>query len=141
METVRRAGKALVLISVAVSAFGCNRAEPLGRIRGRVTFLGAPVTEGLVVFNNAQKGIFMTAALNKDGTYVVTSAAGRGLPLGQYRVTVAPPIEEAVLGPNFEPPPVKPYPNIPDRFRDVKTSDLSLEVKEGENVLNIDMKP
>ena len=99
------------------------------------------MTEGLVVFSNAQKGVFMTAVVNKDGTYLVTSAAGPGLPLGQYRVIVTPPVDEAKLGPNFEPPPLKPYPNIPTRYRDAKTSGLSLEVIEGDNVLDVNMTP
>jgi hypothetical protein len=124
-----------------ISAHGCERPEPLGRIRGKVTFQDAPVTEGLIVFSNAKKGVFMTAALNKDGTYVVTSAAGKGLPLGHYQVMITPPIDEPKLGPNFEPPPIKPFPNIPARYRDVKTSDLALDVKEGDNVLDANMKP
>jgi hypothetical protein len=140
-ENMRRAASALYFFVAVISTAGCERAEPLGRIHGRVTFQGAPVTEGLIVFNNTQKGVFMTAPLNKDGSYVVTSAAGLGLPLGQYRVMIAPPMDEPILGPNFEPPPIKPYPNIPTRFRDVKTSNLSLEVKEGDNVLDTDMKP
>ena len=83
----------------------------------------------------------MTAVLNKDGSYVVTSAAGPGLPLGEYRVMVTPPVDEAILGPNFEPPPIKPFPNIPQRYRDVKTSGLSLDVKEGDNPFDVEMKP
>ena len=138
---MRRIGKALLLGLASLSIAGCERGEELGKIRGRVTFQGAPVTEGLVVFSNAQKGIFMTAVLNVDGSYVVTSARGRGLPLGQYRVFVTPPIDEPKLGPNFEPPPIKPFPNIPQRYRDVKTSELTLEVKQGENVFDIEMKP
>jgi hypothetical protein len=129
------------LASLIASIGGCNESEPLGRIRGRVTFQGAPVTEGLIVFNNAQKGVFMTAVLNNDGSYVVTSGTGPGLPLGEYRVMVTPPVDEAILGPNFEPPPPKPFPNIPQRYRDVNTSGLALKVAEGENVFDVDMKP
>ena len=141
MRTVRNARKILVLVLTVTVLAGCKQLEPIGRIRGRVTFQGKPVTEGLVVFSNTQKGVFMTAAIDKDRNYVVTSAAGPGIPLGQYQVTVTPPIDEPKLGPNFEPPPIKSFPNIPGRYRDVKTSDLSLEVKEGDNLFNVQMKP
>ena len=138
---MHRAAIHLLLVCLAASVSGCEQKEPLGRIQGRVTFQGAPVTEGLIVFNNAQKGVFMTAVLNTDGSYVVTSATGPGLPLGEYRVMVTPPVDEAILGPNFEPPAPKPFPNIPQRYRDVNTSGLALKVAKGENVFDVDMKP
>jgi hypothetical protein len=138
---VHRVSKSFLAIVSVTAVIGCQRGEPLGKIHGKVTFQGNPVTEGLVLFSNAQKGVYMTAALNKDGIYVVTSAAGPGIPLGNYQVTVVPPVDEPKLGPNFEPPPVKQFPNIPTKYRDAKTSHLSLEVNKGDNVFDIDMTP
>jgi hypothetical protein len=83
----------------------------------------------------------MTAPLKQDGTYVVTSAAGPGIPLGKYSVTVSPPLQEPVMGPMQQALPPKQYPNIPARYRNPKTSEQSLDVEEGENSLDVDMRP
>jgi hypothetical protein len=95
----------------------------------------------MIIFSNPKKGVYMTAPLKPDGTYVVTSAAGPGIPLGKYAVTVSPPLQEPVMGPMLQALPPKQYPNIPPRYRDPKTSELSLDVQEGENSLNVDMQP
>jgi hypothetical protein len=120
---------------------GCGSGEVRGRISGKVTFQGKPVPEGLVCFDNDDKGIHMSGDLKSDGTYEIITAKGAGLPLGKYQACVRPPVQplstEAVrrsLAP-------KEYPDIPKKYRDATTSNLSLDVKEGTNQLDIDMKP
>jgi hypothetical protein len=102
-------------------------------------FQGKPVTEGRVVFSNFQRGIHLTAELRPDGSYEVLSAKGRGLPLETYEVSVIPPPPPMVLVAS-EGPPRKQYPNIPPKYRDPKTSGVTLTVREGVNPLDIDMK-
>ena len=131
---------AMALLAVAVLA-GCGRGEVLGRITGKVTFQGQPVSEGVILFRNKQKAIYMTADLKPDGTYVVRRASGEGLPPGDYEVMIQPPLEDAPMGPALEPPKIKPYPNIPQKYRSYESSGLSVTVHEGENPFDVDMKP
>ena len=46
----------------------------LAPFRGTVTFQGKPLTEGVVIFSNPHKGIYMTAKLNAQGHYKVVMA-------------------------------------------------------------------
>ncbi|MCS7303548.1 MAG: carboxypeptidase-like regulatory domain-containing protein [Thermoguttaceae bacterium] len=120
---------------------GCGSGQKLGRVHGKVTFQGQPVSEGIVCFSNREKGIFLTAKLNPDGTYELVTAQGRGLPLGSYQVAINPPLVDAPLGPALGPPKLPSYPNIPEKYRKPETSGLTLTVQEGDNVFNVDMQP
>jgi hypothetical protein len=128
----------LVMAGLAVS--GCKPAEKLGRIGGKVTFQGKPVSEGIVLFSCIDKGVNMTAALDKEGRYEIIMAKGAGLPLGAYKVCVTPPPEFYPIG-QPAPPKPKQYPNIPEKYRNYQTSGLTVTVQDGENPFDIDMKP
>ena len=134
----------LGLISFALLGFalpGCGESEVRGRIVGKVTFQGQPVPEGRVYFSDSTRGINMGAKLKQDGSYEVLTAQGAGLPLGTYAVSVTPPPPSFGVNPN-EPPVAGPsYANIPRKYRNPKTSELTLEAGEGENRLDIDMQP
>lgn len=131
----------LAMLTIGLALSGCGDREVRGRISGKVTFQGRPVTEGLVLFSNARKGIHMTAPLKADGAYEVLTAKGAGLPLETYQVCVTPPLPQVVTGASEEPSEVKPYPNIPPRYRDPKTSGLTLTVASADNRFDIDMRP
>lgn len=128
----------LVVLVLVVS--GCKQPEKLGRIGGKVTFQGQPVSEGVVMFSCIDKGINMTANLEQDGSYEIIMAKGAGLPLGDYRVCVTPP---PVFYPIGQPAPAqpKPYPNIPSKYRNYQTSGLTVTIEDGDNPFDIDMKP
>lgn len=128
-----------VLIAFAgMVVAGCSHDEVRGKISGRVTFQGQPVSEGIVLFCNNEKGMHMTADLRPDGTYEVTTAKGAGLPTGQYQVCVCPPLVNGTTGVGPTPKP-KLYPNIPLKYRDFQTSGLTLPVKDGVNPFDIAM--
>ena len=123
-------------------ALGCSRGEELGRVSGKVTFEGEPVSSGIIIFANRAKGVYMTAALSADGNYRVVMARGVGLPLGEYQVAIGPPLPEESFGPPQRPLPKKmQFENIPVRYRKIETSPLQLEVRRGENPFNVDMIP
>jgi hypothetical protein len=131
------------LISLALLCLfltGCGSRVERGRISGKVTFQQQPVSEGLVLFSDASKGIHMMADLKSDGAYEITTAEGVGLPLGTYRVCVCPPLAVPTTerGPA---PELKVHNNIPKRYSHYETSGLTLTVKSGQNLLDIDMKP
>lgn len=143
MDTCCRSSRiGVVVLLLAVLPAGCRRGEVLGRVYGKVTFQGKPVTEGVVLFDNWEKGVHMTAELDGQGAYEVEMAKGFGLPLGQYEVSVNPPLADTPpVGPILTPPKFREFPNIPKKYRDPKTSGLVLTVKEGDNPFDIDMRP
>lgn len=129
------------LACLTLATLGCGRGEVLGKVSGQVKFQGQPVTEGVILFSNAEKGVHITADLNKDGRYVVEMAKGYGLPLGDYQVTISPPLPDT---PPVGPIPkvkVKEYPDIPPKYRRAETSGLTMTVRAGENPFDVDMQP
>lgn len=119
---------------------GCGSSgPPTGKISGTVTFEGQPVPEGEVCFSCPAQGVFINAPLARDGTYVVTTAKGAGLPTGKYQVAVTPPPPLVPVGTIDHPLPVKPYPNIPQKYRDPQTSRLELMVEQKDNQFDIQM--
>jgi hypothetical protein len=131
-----------VLVGLASLALvGCGSHADRGRIFGKITFQGQPVSEGIVLLCEASKGVNMSAAIKPDGSYEIITMEGEGLPTGTYRVSVCPPPEIPYMGPPGTQPKPKLYPNIPKKYRRYETADLSLTVKQGKNPFDIDMKP
>jgi len=113
---------------------------PLGSVQGQVTFDSAAVTEGTVQFTHTQKGYAGTGQIDQEGHYVVKSEMG-GLPIGEYKVSVMPPIVQIDGGPNTpssEGPKV--MPTIPKKYRSSETSSLIVEIHTGENTFDIAMQ-
>jgi hypothetical protein len=118
----------LLLALALCPALGCGKR--LAEVHGRVTFQGQPVSGGVsLLFANAQAGTYIVAKLDEDGRYRVEMAEGYGLPPGRYAVGVRPPD----LAPNF--------PSVPKKYRDPKTSGLTLELTSRGATFDIDMQP
>lgn len=131
----------LTLVFCFMSTAGCNRSEALGKVYGKVTFRGQPVSEGQIQFSNSQLGVYMTADIQADGTYEVICAQGAGLPPGSYQTAVMPPPHDLPLG-SFVPKPRKAsYPEIPTKYHDAATSGLTLTVTSDGNQFDVDMQP
>lgn len=127
-----------LVLTVLVTGLGCNRSSdgPIGQISGTVTYEGRPVSEGMVCFSSGANGVFINVPLQEDGTYVVIRAKGQGLPVGNYLVTVIPPPPDGPMVPGKVP---QKYPNIPQKYRNPKTSGLSFAVEEKDNRFDIQM--
>lgn len=121
------------------AALGCARGPETGTVRGKVTFKGQPVKEGLVTFLNPTEGGAAEANINPDGTYAVAS----GVVVGDYLVEIKPLVEIKDTDPGKSPPaPVeKPAPDIPKKYRQQGLTPLRVTVRRGENVLDFDMTP
>lgn len=132
-----------VLMAVAcLPGGGCQPSEVLGRVSGKVTFKGQPVSPALINFSNREKGVNILAEINADGSYRVTMAKGPGLPLGGYKVTINPPLDDVPLGPLQSPlPRNRKFENIPKRYRHLETTPLNLDIQEGENAFDVEMTP
>ena len=129
---------AVLCLSIAV---GCNRPVVVerGMVQGQVTFAGKPVTNATIRFENANGGVSLNADLGPDARYQVKTHQGAGLPPGTYQVAVVPRVEPVsgevpfvgVAPPDSTPP--QEFPDIPPKYRDVKTSGLTVTVSNGEN--------
>lgn len=131
---------AILLLVLATLSIGCSPEEELGRISGTVTHLGKPLSRGLVMFANRQKGVYMTAPIQPDGSYEVKMAKGAGLPLGDYDVAVAPPVIDHPIGPILNPPKLEDEPDFPAKYRTWDTSPLKVTIVSGENQLAIELE-
>lgn len=131
---------AFLLLGISLGVLGCGQAEVIGGVSGAVTFNGKPVRKGMIVFSNPQKGITISAPLGEGGLYKVETAKGYGIPVGTYLVTVVPPVPQVTTAWPAKPPPPATFPDIPERYRDLKTSDLTVTVTAAGVVYNVDMK-
>lgn len=124
------------LVGVLVLAVGCGEAEErLVPVRGRVTFQGQPVGEGLVQFNEAATGRGAETALGPDGTYAAT------LPAGSYVVVVIPPIIDSDPAKGPPNPTFKKVKNIPARYHSAATSGLTAGVSPASTSHDFELKP
>lgn len=122
-----------------VFAAGCgNKGPARGAVKGRVTIGDKPVTGATVFIENAPAGVGVNAPLDADGRYEVKSYQGDGLPPGTYQVAVLP---GGVMQPGEESPTAdkakftrpKLVVVIPEKYHKTATSQLSIDVKEGDN--------
>jgi len=118
---------------------GCDTGPPSGKVRGKVTFKGKPVVEGLVTFMNPKEGGAAEAYLNSDGTYAV----GNRVAVGDYQVMITPLTEMKDTDPGKTPPMKveKNVPDVPRKYRMPGSTPLTATVKQGENEFNFDMTP
>jgi hypothetical protein len=105
---------------------GPEKKEPEGaQVTGKVTYKGAELTEGTVVFH-PEEGKPFSASVRVDGRYRV-----KGLEPGKYRVTFVQPKVPSD-------PDVKPVP-VPARFANPETSGLTFAVREGLNRFDLEL--
>lgn len=131
--------KPIVVGLLLLASWGCQRREVLGKVSGNVTLDSKPVPNGMVLFANREKGVYMTAPLDAEGKYAVQMAQGFGLPLGDYQIAISPPLPQPSM-PGAPQAPTPPVTNIPARYHRFETSGLAMTVSAGENRRDIAMR-
>ena len=105
--------------------------KPTGGLVVKVTYGGEPVTEGYVSLTNSATGLGGGGEIGADGT-----ARLEGIAVGEYVVTVSPPV--VTNDPN---PDQSKYSKLPQKFRSDTTSPLKATIDEGtRDELVIDLK-
>jgi hypothetical protein len=143
LKAARQAGGLMALALTIPLAVGCGSGS--GTVNGKVTYKGQPLTMGTVTFMGTT-GNPATAPINPDGTYKAVK-----VPLGQVKVGVAVPNTPAVpRGRTMDPskfggakPPPEDGPKpvvIPTKYSSPDTSELSYDVKKGDQTIDIDLK-
>jgi hypothetical protein len=133
----------LSILAVLLSA-GCS-SDKLGQVNGIVTVDGKPLNTGSILFQNAAAGVSLNANIAEDGTFVVKTFDKNGIPPGVYQVAV----RVETFGGSETPlvgQPIKrklnPSVDVPEKYRDVKTSGLTATVNPGVNPpMKFDLKP
>jgi hypothetical protein len=151
-RTVRLAAAGLSF-AFSLAAAGCGgdpNMPKLGKVHGKVTYKGQPVTSGHITFTpilgkGGETGQTATGEINSDGTYVMTTFnTGDGAILGQHTATV-------VVRDKMNEDLTKPdatgriryelaKPVTPPKYASVETSPLKYTVKEGTNEIDIELK-
>lgn len=117
---------------------GGKDAQPTGRVSGKVTVQGQPVAKGTVTLEMKGGGAAASAAVGADGSFTVAEP----LAVGTYTVSVAPPEPSPDDAPTPGGAAIAAKTNIPQKYRSSSTSDLTAEVKAGDNPpLTLDLKP
>ena len=139
-QPTRVAARVSAAVCLTVVLVGCSSPGPAaGEVSGKITFKGAPVTEGTVTFLNSKEGGSGEGQLGPDGAY---SIVGK-LNAGEYVVVVTPPMEMKDTDPGKSPPaPVeKNVKNIPPKYRQQGATPLKFKVEPGPNTANFDLTP
>lgn len=107
---------------------------PTGNVSGTVTFDGQPVATGTVRLYSQKTGETGSGVLTEGGKFKFAEP----LPVGSYQAIVVPPQEPPPeVGKAYEP---KTYDNIPEKYRTELTTDITVEVKAGDNTITVEMK-
>ncbi|MDA1161738.1 MAG: carboxypeptidase-like regulatory domain-containing protein [Planctomycetota bacterium] len=118
-----------------------------GAVSGTVTYKTAPVPEGtVVVFMKDAGGYTATGKTDAAGNYQLLMRSAPHVLVGTYNVGVTPPLpdmglsDDEIMKRGMEGTlPEQPKSVIPERYLSAETSQLSFEVKEGENAINIEL--
>ncbi len=99
------------------------------------------MTEGVVLLSNSSTGVSAEAKDRRRRCLYDHGPKG-GLPLGEYKVTVAPPEIPTPSADGDSAPGMMPkeVDNIPQKYRSPTTTPLTTTLKEGENSFNISME-
>jgi hypothetical protein len=132
----RRPGRWVPLEACLAVAIGCGPAETGGTVQGKITFKGAPVDLGSVLFI-PRSGPTATANLEPDGTYkLLNPHKTEFIPPGKYLVVVVPGDKNKSRLP--EDPATGDMP-IPVEFTSSATSPLRADVVEGPNTIDMEL--
>ena len=122
---------------------GCGRSDGprLGQVSGTVTLNGKPVSNGVVTFMS-EEGFGASAPLNAEGNYTLRSQYGVGIPLGNYKVIVAPPSAQAqdLAAPSGQPT-AQTASEIPKKYHEFATSGFEFKIERGKQEFDLDLTP
>lgn len=135
-------GYLVIALLCTLTLAGCRSSDtrddgPSGTVSGTVTFEEQPVTEGQVQFYSESSGAGGVGELDATGKFTIAQP----VPTGIYKVFVTPPAEPAPESATGEFAEQREFGNIPEKYRSELSTDLTAEVKEGENAFEFDLKP
>jgi hypothetical protein len=132
----------IALVSVAfLLVVGCGSNSNKGELKGTITYKGQPVNAAaILLYPSADKDAVSTSVpVGQDGAF-----SSADVPPGDYRIVVkaaSVPPGKAAPGVNASPGGPTPTVPFPDKYKAVKSTDLTCTVKAGENTpLKLELK-
>lgn len=148
--------RVLVFAAAAFCLVGCSKSSPApAKVSGSVTYKGQPIKAGTMAFHTSE-GVAYPAVISDDGTYSATD-----LPEGELVVTVdtahLDPSKKSAAGTGKDadrrnkmmqgrmqdgPPDAakaQPYTKLPEKYSNPKTSPLTVTLKSGRQVKDIEL--
>ncbi len=122
----------LTIALVAMLVAGCGKADPVGTVEGTVTLNGEPYSDAAVIFLSMATGQGGTADIGPGGSFKIANP----LPVGTYTVYLAPKLGE----PTGEAQPVTIDQSVPDKYWNEAASDISIDVSEGPNSVQVQLE-
>jgi len=121
---------ALFCVTLFFVFSGCRgeAKPPSGELVGKVLSNGELVGDCVVAIYNPTTKKSMGAKVDAQGEFTIPE-----IPLGEYKVTVSQMPSSSAKNPPFDK-------RIPKEYRNRKTTDLKVEIKEGENLQDFKMK-
>ena len=139
----RRAGdvslpsSSALLLTLALLLAGCGGGMPAS-VGGTVMLDGKPLTTGTVTFFSQASGITAYGQIQSNGRYTLQTGTDKGLPAGDYTVTVvATEPLSTVTDPKVAPAPPKLI--TPAKYNDPASSGLKFTVKTGSNGIDLSL--
>ncbi len=133
-----RASQFVALVaSCLIPCVGCGQGAGTGAggetvpVKGKVTYKGQPVTQGVVTFEPVDAGRVATGDIQSDGTFVLTTVkTGDGAVVGRHKVGVG------VSGPAGK----KSRETLPGKYGSVNLSGLEAKVSRDKTEYSFDLK-
>lgn len=119
---------------VSVLFVGCGESVSTGTVRGKVTLDGAPYADAAVVLVSPETGQAATADIQPDGTFTIETP----LPVGSYVAFLAPKSAGSEAA-GDEPVEVSIDTSVPDKYWSEATSDIEVQITEGENDVTVSL--
>jgi hypothetical protein len=139
-EAMTRSAALLAAIALCTASIGCGGGSPRPVVvRGQVTYQGRPLGTGTVAFIPAEPGPPATGQIQPDGQYTLsTFRPGDGALPGRYAVMVIAVGDTTGHLPDEANPPASLL--IPRKYASHRTSDLTADVSEANNVIPLELK-
>ena len=129
-------GKEIPLVVVLAMTLGCGGTYD-ATVSGVVTLDGSPLSRGQVMYYPVSSGSPGIGRIDQQGNYTVTTGLEKGLPSGQYEVTVVanePPKQSQ--GERGGPPPAGKL-ITPAWYKTRQHSGLNFTVEQGANEIDL----
>lgn len=110
-------------------------------VKGSVTLDGKPMQSGSVTFVPKQgtDGGGSSGIIGKDGTFELVGPKGQGVPIGEYTILVHCPQEGSGPDTGENPSADVPPCTVPRKYTLETSSDITNNVKEGTNEVQIEL--